>query len=311
MATEVMTPETDYYTDYASSMSAKSFVGQLLRHYRGDFIVGLDGDTLPAGTRLVAIAEELQIGWTRWENNSPAESKMGLLVEGFTPPRRADLGYLDESEWEEDGDGDTRDPWQFGNYLPLVDPETNEIYTFTASSKGSLNCVGELCRAYGPHRRQFPNQYPEIELQTGSYQHSVKAYGRIKFPRFPVIGWVEKGPYLTLIANARNGGDEARHRPCRRPKRKRLQRKPKRRQTASRRLSSEHMFRLRGRCSEWRRPLFDRTEKRHESRQRISRRHFQRHRRTDLCFQPAQYQGRATRRATYHHARSGRDKTFS
>ena len=86
MTTEIMAPETDYYTDYASSMSAKSFVGQLLRHNRGDFIFGLDGDTLPAGTRLVAITEELQIGWTRWENNSPAESKMGLLVEGFTPP---------------------------------------------------------------------------------------------------------------------------------------------------------------------------------------------------------------------------------
>ena len=83
MTTEIMAPETDYYTDYASSMSAKSFVGQLLRHNRGDFIFGLDGDTLPAGTRLVAIAEELQIGWTRWENNSPAESRMGLLVEGL------------------------------------------------------------------------------------------------------------------------------------------------------------------------------------------------------------------------------------
>ncbi len=40
--------------------------------------------------------------------------------------------------------------------------------------------------------RQHPDEWPIVELGVGSYAHSNKAYGRIKFPTFEIVGWAPK-----------------------------------------------------------------------------------------------------------------------
>jgi hypothetical protein len=35
-------------------------------------------------------------GWVKWENGLPTEQVIGLVVDGFTPPKRKDLGDTDE-----------------------------------------------------------------------------------------------------------------------------------------------------------------------------------------------------------------------
>ena len=116
---------------------------------------------------------------------------MGLVAEGFQPPKRKELSDLDQVTWERDAEGRPRDPWQFTNHLFLRD-ENGEIYKFPTSSRGGLNAIGELCKAYGKHIRQHPNQDPIVELEVGSYPHRDKAIGRVKFPIFKIVGYTNK-----------------------------------------------------------------------------------------------------------------------
>jgi hypothetical protein len=74
----------------------------------------------------------------------------------------------------------------------LRDPESDETYTFATSSRGGLDAIGELCKAYGKAIRQKPNQYPLIELDGNSYMHRDCSVGRVKFPILKVVGWINK-----------------------------------------------------------------------------------------------------------------------
>jgi hypothetical protein len=163
---------------------------------KGDYVGGPNADEIPIGTVMIADITELTVGFIRWENGQPDERVMGKLGEGFRPPRRAELGDTDEELWDRDDAGRPRDPWQRGFELPMVmrdDPD--QAFTFVTGSKGGEGAIGELCKIYGKHIRIKPKEIPVIRLDVGSYQHSNKAFGRIKYPVFEVIGWVDRGEY--------------------------------------------------------------------------------------------------------------------
>jgi hypothetical protein len=171
-------------------------VGELLKFSKGDFLAGQDSRLIPQGSKLVAVMDTLEVGWQRWENQRPVSFRMGLLIEGFTPPSRQDLGDNDSSLWETDDDGEPRDPWQATNYLRFVDLNNKDRleFTFTTSSKGGLGAVAKLCREYGRavEKEGRAEQYPIVRLDVESYAHRDRSLGRIKFPSFAIIGWVDK-----------------------------------------------------------------------------------------------------------------------
>jgi hypothetical protein len=117
---------------------------------------------------------------------------MGLVVDAFRSPQRSELGDLDKEMWERDSEGKPRDPWQPTNYLVMRDLDTGETFTFTTSTNGGFGAIGELAKAYGKHIRQHPDDYPVVELDVGSYQHRDRSRGRIKFPIFKIVDWVNK-----------------------------------------------------------------------------------------------------------------------
>src|SRR5262249_31529942 len=100
------------------------------------------------------------------------------------------------------------DPWQFQNDIVMVAVDGGKLYTFTTSSRGGLNAVGELCKAYGKQVRQHPNKLPVIALDVGSYQHSNRSYGRIKFPVFKIVDWADAAVAQRLL-DANNGNEES------------------------------------------------------------------------------------------------------
>ena len=56
--------------------------------------------------------------------------------------------------------GDLRNPWQFINTLVLIDLATKAIYTFSASSRGGLSAIAELCKT---HAKKAPaGTYPVV-----------------------------------------------------------------------------------------------------------------------------------------------------
>jgi hypothetical protein len=176
-------------------------LGDLLKFAKGDWLVGRDGEK-PAEHELVAIVPGLLHGWLRWVDNRPAPPHaMGLLIEGFTPPSRDALGYLDEAQWERDDNGKPRDPWRQTMYLPLISVDTKSVFTFaTDSDGGRRRGIAPLCREYGHHIRTHPGEIPVVRLEQDSYQHSNRNIGRVKFPTFPVTRWVAAEPYLAAIS---------------------------------------------------------------------------------------------------------------
>lgn len=198
-------PNADPFADYAKTVSNQHILGKLLKFSKGDYIAGENSIPVPIGTRLVCNMDSLLIGWIRWQDSRPVEHLMGLVAKGHTMPNRNTLGDADHNAWELDENGHPRDPWQKANYLlmlaedgsieddrPVADP-LRGIYTFTASSQGGLNAIGEVCKAYNlDMRRQRPDMYPVVELGTDSYLHRNRAFGRIKKPLLTVVDWAPK-----------------------------------------------------------------------------------------------------------------------
>ena len=59
-------------------------------------------------------------------------------------------------------------------------PGGKEAYTFLAGSKGSLDAIAELSRAYGKEVRQRPGVLPLVSLEVDAYQHHDRTIGRVK-----------------------------------------------------------------------------------------------------------------------------------
>jgi hypothetical protein len=204
MGTDIEKPERNYFELYAESISRTALVGDLLTFTRfGEYKAGRDKYDVPVGTVLVAHMPTLTIGYIKWVEKRPVDHVMGLVADGFVPPKRETLGDLDKDLWErwerddDDDDDRRRDPWQLTNYLVMSDPETKDLYTFAASSKTGLSSLGELVKAYGQRMRQFPDEYPTVELQCRHYND--QRYGEVRFPGFKVVDWVDGAPYAALL----------------------------------------------------------------------------------------------------------------
>jgi hypothetical protein len=177
-------------------------IGDLLKFSKGDWLTGPGGEEIAAGTELVAIVPGTVHGWVRWEAARRAEQIMGLLVEGFVPPARSTLGHDDQSTWEV-SNGKPRDPWQATIYMPMVSLDAATVFTFwTASDGGRRYAIGPLCKEYGGHIRQHPDELPIVKLHHDSYAHSDRSIGRVKYPELPIARWVKADKYLAALTDA-------------------------------------------------------------------------------------------------------------
>jgi hypothetical protein len=171
----------------------------MLRFSKGDWLLG--NNTVPIGTTFTANPDELMAGWIKWLDNKPVEHIMVRVADGVPPKKRHELGDDDKAQWEVDKDGAPRDPWQFTNYLPLMN-DKGELFTFTTSSRGGIGAIADLARRYARHRKRHPNVFPVIALNVDSYQHKIRELGRIKFPVFEPGGYAPKTDFLAALAGA-------------------------------------------------------------------------------------------------------------
>jgi hypothetical protein len=210
MANEVAktSATANFFEKYGQAATAGSFLGQLLTLNKFDeFTYGRDKAKLAHGTVMGVYMNSLTMSRDLWLDGRLAESIGGLVCEGFVPPRRGDLSYADPASWpKNDDDEKPRDVWQLTNRVVMVDRKSGELFTFTTSSDGGRKGIGELCKVYGKHCRQAPNEMPIIELDSGRYQHSNPRYGEIPYPIFPVIGWIPMEE-LPPIDGAPTGGE--------------------------------------------------------------------------------------------------------
>jgi len=203
---------------------ARYIVGQLLKFNKGDWVYGQNGAEFEIGHKLIANMEQLLLGWVRWEDQKPVEQRMGLLVDGFAPAKRDELGFgyepgdtdetCNKDGWEVDERSKLpRDPWQFTYYLVMKDLEIKDefegVFTFSTSSSGGDTAIKDLCKIYGRKIRtgdvdsngnpiDYQDYYPVVALRVGSYNHSV--YGKTKVPVLQVVGWSPKNRFGALPA---------------------------------------------------------------------------------------------------------------
>src|SRR5262249_47444102 len=182
----------DYFERYGQAASGRRFVGDLLKFGKdGVYVAGRENREIKHGTRMVAYMASLRCGWIRWEDGNCIEGPMGLVVDGFVPPKRDTLADTpDESLWEKDDKGKPVNPWQLANDLVLFDPQAEQFYTFATTAKGGLGAIGELCKEYSQHERQQPGEWPVASLEGSSYQHRIRSRGRIHVPILRRVGWV-------------------------------------------------------------------------------------------------------------------------
>jgi hypothetical protein len=195
-----ITEAANAFEAYADRVCPKFVEGELLKFSKGDFFAGEKDTPVPLGTRMVAALDALEHGWVRWAEGKPVERQMVLVHGGGKPKKRDELGYDDPITWEVDSAGDPRDPWQFTNYLPMMN-EKMKIFTFSTTSDGGASAIGALTRAYAKCLRKgtHAQDFPVVELQSSSYEHKNKEYGRIKFPEFQRVGWIAKKDFYAIV----------------------------------------------------------------------------------------------------------------
>src|SRR5688500_6434316 len=92
--------DRNVFEQYAEAIKSNWITGDLLKFVKGEYITGQDEGVISEGTKLVALMDELVIGWVRWEGSKPIDLHIGRLVDGFKPPKRATLGDTDPQLWE-------------------------------------------------------------------------------------------------------------------------------------------------------------------------------------------------------------------
>lgn len=178
--------------------------GELLKHSKGKFFRGKDGDEVAPGALMIAAVPWALGGHQKWVDNRPAGQHIGFIATGFTSTR-AELGDTDQNLWEIDENGKRRDPWQPAFALYLLN-EDGEVLTFVTSSKGGERSIRKLCGDYAEKAIDYPDQVPVVELGVDSYKHSNPTFGRIYFPTFKIVKWVDAADIRAKLNAA--GNDE-------------------------------------------------------------------------------------------------------
>ena len=191
----------DPFSEYADAVSPQFIIGDLLKFSKGDYYAGINNQTVPAGTVFTVNMDELMAGWVRWWDGKPTDHVMVRVADHIPPKKRIELGDSDEQQWEADVKGERRDPWQFTNYLPMMN-EKDELFTFTTGSRGGISAIAGLARRYANHRRRHPDVFPLIALDVDSYQHPNREFGRIKFPVFAPAGYAPKAGFVAALTAA-------------------------------------------------------------------------------------------------------------
>ena len=212
IATTKQTERTDMNLDpfkqMATAMKTRgSFDATLLVFKKGYWTAGAAASAMD-NVQLIALVDDLMTGWAKWEDKSTTDLIIGRVADSYAPPRRNELGDTDSSLWS-----NGKDPWSFNFYLPLVDPQTSQVYVYTTSSPGGKDAIGSLLEAFTDFREQEKNdKLPLVNLSNDHYPH--QQFGRVDVPIFEILGWQERPPNVKQDPAAGGGGAAARDRTC-------------------------------------------------------------------------------------------------
>jgi hypothetical protein len=149
-----------------------------------------DDEEIKEGTTFRVIYDQIQTGWIKFVGKgNPPERRMGAVFEGHNPPKREELGEMDQSEWDIDPmTGKPADPWQFQILVPMQRVEGGELFVFQTGSITGRRACDNLISACIRMQASEPGFYPVIKLRISGFQHKNERIGWVKTPAFERIG---------------------------------------------------------------------------------------------------------------------------
>jgi hypothetical protein len=177
-----LAPHHDGWGDAAADAADRVLRGTLLKFADSQWTTGKEGITVKQGLRLAALGTAH--AWVKWVKGAPSEYK--VRQPGESLPERDELGDLDRTTWELGPDNIPRDPYQNTRFVYLVDPKTQEAFTFSTSSWGGRGAVIDLADQIQRKRFSNPDALPVVELASAPMQTK---FGRKSRPVFKVVAW--------------------------------------------------------------------------------------------------------------------------
>lgn len=183
MSNELTIPEVDDgWGDAAAEASDRVLQGHLLKFTDGTWTYGQLATIVPESLRLIAHA--VAAAWVRWEGGKPVQYEMH---KGAIWVDRDQLGYDDESKWENGPDGKPRDPWQKTKFVYLSEPTSVEVYTFTTSSASGLGAISDLANTIARKRFSGRKVLPLVQLDRAPMKTK---FGMKRKPVFKIVDWL-------------------------------------------------------------------------------------------------------------------------
>ena len=192
------------FAQYAAEELKRRFLGKLIKFVKGEWQMGLNRDPISSSQRFVAVMDTLTIGYMKWVGGEIVDHKMGLVADGFRAAHRNDLDDLggENRKPASTATASIRGRRRSCSCSSRRPRPTISLPSARARREG--DAIGDLCAAHGAST-EGAGLYPVVTLGTDSYQHSNRAFGRVKVPVFKIVDCVEAAPFNALVAEARGG----------------------------------------------------------------------------------------------------------
>jgi hypothetical protein len=193
VGTAVAVPDNRTYLErWLDDVAPTQIAGRLMKfnHQKGTFFTDDNGEAVPENAEFIAICDETMGGWIRFNPGYKPDRVMGLICQGFTPPKRSELSNPELADTKDD-------PWQHHHMLPLQHKETRDLFTFSVVSKTGNSAIGNLLRIFGRKRRTDPHYLPVIRLRATGWQPAEPGAGYQYKPVLVDVGRADRNDAAT------------------------------------------------------------------------------------------------------------------
>lgn len=167
----------------------------------GVWSYGIDKDEVAIGTQAVAVVDQIQKGFVRFDDDGPIRRFLPIWPTPDLDALRQSLGDLDETQWtERTTKGLPQDPWRPARQLPVILlRRTLDCLVYSSSSRGGVIAVSGLSRAVQHARRDPENAaaLPIVSLDVDPYTQP--KYGTIYNPVLKILRWTTHGAVTEMM----------------------------------------------------------------------------------------------------------------
>jgi hypothetical protein len=172
--------ETATVADYLNEQGGPE--GRWAKFTKAQFITTDDGKEMDMEAHYRVLYRETRASFKKFVEGASPEVQGGLIFDGYTMPRREELGDMDQSQWPIGLSGKPEDPWQHFLEIVLERCDTHEVFLFGTSSYTGRKAVAALLKNCNRAGSDLI-----VKLAVGSFKHKDPRIGVVYVPSFVVV----------------------------------------------------------------------------------------------------------------------------